>query len=524
VSRPVVLADASVSVRRLSKSYGSLRVLKEVDFTAARGRVHAVLGANGSGKSTLVKILGSVERYDSGSVTVFGRPVGSRDSRDLGLRIVHQHAPLIASQSISEATAMAMGYPVTRYGRIKWKQAKRTATQLCTAFHVGASPDSQIGSLGATSRALLALGFALHDVGEGPVALVLDEATASLPEHEASRYLTEVRRLADAGAAVIMVTHRLREVLDVADDVSVLAGGCVTAEGAVAEFDEERLAAAITALPVAQTGALDSEQATVATRESGLDRVWAAADRPSGPRIVAAPGTPAMRVENLGGRTIENLSFTVDPGEVLGVVGLAGSGREELPLLLGNVTPRISGSVWIGGTLVEPRAGPKAAIAAGLGLLPADRLQDGGAVSLRIDENLLMPDYRRYWNHAARARAAVSTAMTEFQVRGGTPRTSFGELSGGNQQKVILAKWLLTSPVVLVLDDPTQGVDPGSRRMIFELIRAAAASGVAVILFSTEPAQIAQLCRRVIVLGSSGASELRGADLTPEAVTRLAAI
>jgi ABC-type sugar transport system ATPase subunit len=511
-----------LGVRGVSKRYGSLLALEDVTLAASRGHIHALLGANGSGKSTLIKLLSGVEAPDSGRVILSGQEfsqVSLASARAGGLRIVHQHSPLIGSQTVTETVAMTMGYPTTPYGRVRWREARERASAVCASFAIDYAPDTPIAELGPTPRALLALAIALHGAEPARTALILDEATASIPDHEARQYLDRIRTLADQGMAVLIVTHRLGEVLTFADDVSVLSAGQLIASGPASDFDETSLAVAIT------SGQRSAQPAGTAANPKGratLSRLWSAAQRTP----LAGPGTAAetsLAVERLTGDLVRNLSFSLRAGDILGVIGSPEVGLLELPGLLANTRRRRSGVVRAGPVTVSPRGGPRAAIRAGLVLLPADRSQEGGIAGLRIDENLLMPEYTRYWHRRHQARSVAETAIGEFAVRGGSPGATFGILSGGNQQKVILAKWLLLAPRVLILDDPTQGVDPGSRELIFEVVRAAADEGISILMFTSEPAQLAALCSRVIVLRAGGATELAKSEMTAEALTRLAA-
>jgi ribose transport system ATP-binding protein len=233
------------------------------------------------------------------------------------------------------------------------------------------------------------------------------------------------------------------------------------------------------------------------------------------------PAEPLMEVEGLAGEQLADVSFTLHVGEILGLAGLKEAGIAELPLVLGGAQPRRGGRISVAGRELSLTSGPSAAMAAGIVLLPGDRAHDGGVRTLSLGENIMLPAFDRYWGRNDRERSVVDRLISDFDVRPPRPQALFGTLSGGNQQKALLAKWLHLRPAVLVLDDPTSGVDPGARQTIFELLRDAASEGLGILFFSTEPEQLASMCSRVLILKDGViAGSLTGAELSHQAISR----
>ena len=311
-----------------------------------------------------------------------------------------------------------------------------------------------------------------------------------------------------------MVTHRLKAVHAICDDVTILNDGKVTFTGPITGITQEQIIAKM----------LRQDQIVPETEErssgSELPKLWELGGRGS---AESAANEPALKVENLVADNLEGLSFEVARGEVLGIVGIADSGVNELPLVLFGDGRIDGGSISVYGKQLPRRMTPRRAIRSGLMLQPADRLRQGGVMSLSLRDNLQMPDEMSFWHKGKKDRAVVDKAIYEFDVRPRMSNMPFGKFSGGNQQKAIIAKWLKLHPSVLIMDDPTYGVDPAARKKIFSSIEDASANGVAIVVFSTEPEQLVNVCTRIIVLsGGKIAKELYKADgsLTRETIAR----
>ena len=500
----------------VTKSFANIRVLDSVEVSVADGQIHALLGANGSGKSTLAKILSGVYQPDRASIAIGGRPVPAilspRHANELGVAVVHQEAPLIDTASVAECVALHRGYP-TRSGLVHWRQLHSDVEAMLLRFQIHIDPHTLAGRLTPAERALVSLIIALDRAPAELSLLILDEVTASLPRDEAEPYLERVAGLAQSGVSVLMVTHRLAEVRSRASRMTVLRDGKVVHVGVPAETSDDDIIALM-------VGSQDSSQRRRASKTSVLGGFWSdfgiAAAGPPG-----KAGEPIMEVEGLAGGPLADVNFTLHAGEILGIAGLEEAGIGELPRLLGGAEPRRAGRIAVAGRELKADAGPKAAIAAGIGVLPADRTHEGGVRTLSVAENIMLPSFGRYWARRHREGTVLARLIADFDVRPPMPQALFGTLSGGNQQKTLLAKWMHLRPAVLILDDPTSGVDPGARQKIFELLRDAAGEGLGIVFFSTEPEQLAAMCSRVLILKDGViAGSLSGAELTHQAISR----
>jgi ribose transport system ATP-binding protein len=493
----------AVAGAEITKSFAGKRVLDAVDIDVADGEIHALLGANGSGKSTLVKILSGVYQPDGGSIAVGARKFSAIASPGqagrLGIAVVHQDVPLIDNISVAECIALFRGYP-TAGGRIRWRTLHREVAEMLARFDTRIDPHRLAGTLSPAERALVALIIALDGIEASSLSLlILDEVSASLPRDEAEPYLNHVAALARRGIGVLMVTHRLGELHGRADRVTILRDGRKVYGGPAGALDDDAIVAHM-------VGRDRAAGAVVAAGPSGRS---------------TAIGKTVLRIDGLKVDRLAGLGLELGAGEILGVAGLADSGIGELPQVLSGARARSAGTIAVNGRELPARGDPRASIRAGLAVLPADRLRSGGIATLPVAANITLPDVDRYFLRPAAERRMVNDVIVRFDVRPPLPDVLFGSLSGGNQQKAILGKWLHLNPAVLVLDDPTSGVDPGAREKIFELLRQAAAEGVGILLFSTEPEQLAALCSRVLVLRDGVvAAELAGADLNHETISQ----
>jgi ribose transport system ATP-binding protein len=496
----------AVAATQIVKAFAGKRVLDGVDIDVADGEIHALLGANGSGKSTLVKILTGVYQPDAGAVTIGGRSFGTiaspAEAGRLGIAVVHQDVPLIDTASIAECIALFRGYP-TRGGAIRWRTLRREVGEMLARFDARLDPDRLAGTLSPAERALVAIIIALDRVeSAGLNLLVLDEVTASLPRDEAEPYLDHIAAIAARGIGVLMVTHRLAELRGRVGRMTILRDGRKVFAGPADSL----------------------EDAAIVAHMVGRDPVAPEAARAAEPSAAPSAGTDGkaiLTIDDLAVERLDGLSLTLRPGEIVGVAGLAESGIGELPNVLSGARPYRGGSIAVNGHGLPRRGDPRTSIRAGLAVLPADRLRSGGIATLSVSDNISLPDVDRYFLRPARERAMVGDVIARFDVRPPLRDTLFGRLSGGNQQKALLGKWLHLGPRVLVLDDPTSGVDPGAREKIFAILRSVAADGVGILFFSTEPEQLAALCSRVLVLREGKvAAELAGTDLRHETISQ----
>jgi len=493
-----------LAVEGLSKTFYGTRALVDVSLHVRPGEVHALLGGNGSGKSTLIKVLAGVHRGDpGGTIDAAGEKVASDAvtpawASRAGLRFVHQDLGLFDALSVAENVFAGRPYP-RRLGRIDWRRTRRQAAEVLGRLETEIAPERPLAGLRPAERTLVAIARALHsDEGEKRSVLVLDEPTAPLPSHEVDVLLEAVRRLARAGEAIVYVSHRLDEVLSVSDRVTVLRDGHRVAERPVAGLDEATLVGDI-------VGAT-------------LDRLYP--EMPP-PRL----GEPVLSVRGLRGGPVRDVSFDLAPGEVLGIGGLVGSGRTTLLELLFGARPRDGGEVHVDGrvaTLASPRDGMRA----GLAYVPEDRARDSAFLDLGIPENMSAADPARYWRGGRfrhrREREDARADVAALGIRAPSLGAPLLQLSGGNQQKVVLDRWLRRQTRVLLLDEPTQGVDIASRAEIYQQVRRAVADGAAAVLVSSDFEELAHVSDRVLVLAGGRVVAEREGDVTRDWVTRQA--
>lgn len=471
--------------------------MADATLCVAAGEIHALVGQNGSGKSTLIKLLGGYVKPDHGDDVRFGgEPIdlwsADRDLRRR-IRIVHQDLGLVPTLSTVENLGLGRGYHTGPIGNIRWRREVRRAQDLLLGFGLAPDVRQPVLSLSAAERAAVAIVRALQDWDDSrPGLLVLDEPTASLNRGEVDALFREVRRVADRGAAVLFVSHMIDEVLELADRVTVLRDGHVVASGEpVAHLDGRRLVELIVGRSV--------------------DDLFPVADR--------SVGRPVLEAEMVFGFTLRGVTLKLHEGEVLGIAGLVGSGREEIAGALFGATPRFVGKV-----LVDKRkvfATPRDSIRAGIAYVPADRKNLGLDLEERLHEHVPLPrlgslQRRGRLRHRV-ARRDAAEWVERLQVQPPLLDRRMEKFSGGNQQKAVLARWLRTDPKVLLLDEPTQGVDVGAKAAIYQQVRDSARAGRAVLVASSDAEELVHLCDRVLVFRSgSVAVELRGATLSEE--------
>ncbi|HEX6763443.1 MAG TPA: sugar ABC transporter ATP-binding protein [Gaiellaceae bacterium] len=496
------MSTPAIEIEGLSKSFGGVRVLHEVGFTVERGEIHGLVGRNGSGKSTLIKILSGYHHPDAGgSLRVAGRdvplPVPPGHSQRLGLSFVHQDLGLTPGMTIMEN--IRIDRFETSFGwRIRWRRERERVRRDLERFDIEASPSSLVSDVSPVDRALVAIVRALtqlDDVDGG--VLVLDEPTAYLPFDGVGRLFDATREAARNGTGVIFVSHRLEEITALTHRVSVLRDGHLAGTVETAKATEAQLIELIAGGEITET-----VRSEAAIRDEVI-----------------------LRVDGLSGRTARNVSFVVRSGEVLGLTGLIGMGHEELPYLLFGARPANDGSIEVRGKPLRlDGLTPGRAMRAGVALVPADRQRASGVPQLSLRENLTLPNIDRFFILTAlnKRRETVHTRalLEHYGVRPASPGRELGTLSGGNQQKALLAKWFQRLPDVLLLHEPTQGVDVGAREDIFREIRHVADTyGTGILFISSDYDDFARICDRVLVFRyGSVVGELAGSSVTQERI------
>ena len=500
---------AALELRGVEKRFGAVHALKGVDLTVLPGEVHGLLGENGSGKSTLIKILAGYHAPDSGELHVGGHevrlPLHPGQFRHLGLSFVHQDLGLMPTLSVVENLRSYDLDSIGRPWRISWARERRRAREIFERYGLQLRPETAVADLSPTQRALLAIVRAVESmrgsVAEGHLAggvLVLDEPTVFLPRSGTDQLFSLVKGIAAEGSTIVFVSHDLDEVLEITDRITILRDGSVVNTVATHEVRKHELVEMIVgrALAAFEPHPRDATQRTVAASVTGL-----------------------------AGSSLSEASFDLHRGEVVGAAGLVGSGFDDLPYLLYGAQRPTAGRLRIGERELELAGlSPAVAMDAGLVLIPGDRQRDGLIGSLSISDNVTMPRLPEFRTPAGLARGRIwsdaDAICHEFDVRPPEANRAVSALSGGNQQKALLGKWLHARPQVLLLHEPTQGVDVGARLQIFELIRSVAAEGITALVASSDYEQLAAVCDRVLIFGLGRiVQELIGSDITKERIT-----
>ena len=496
---------AALAARRISKTFGDAKVLSEVDFTVGFGEVHGLLGTNGSGKSTLIKILAGYHDPDpGGTLRLFGQPaslpLAAVDARRKGMAFVHQHLGLIPSLTVLENLRIGE-FGAQSSWRIDWRAEAKAARESFARFGLDLDPAAEVSRLSAVQRALLAIVRAFEEVRsaqaqQGGGLLVLDEPTPFLPQSGVEQLFGLVRGVVAAGASVVFVSHDIDEVREITDRCTILRDGHMVSAVRTSAIERQDLVELI-----------------IGRKVKTYKIARAAADAP-----------PDIRIRDLAGPGVRNFTLDLRKGEIVGLAGLIGSGYSDAPYLLYGAVPAQAGTIEIDGrSHAIADLTPKSAQRIGLAFLPSDRLGAAGCGSLSVSDNVTLPvlsGFVRWFGLDRGAMEKTAGRLGEIHdVRPNSPALPLEALSGGNQQKVLLAKWLQTAPRLILLDEPTQGVDVGARQQIYAALDYASKAGAAILVASTDFEQLAQIASRVLVFARNRVvAELQGDDISKQSI------
>jgi D-xylose transport system ATP-binding protein len=488
-------------VQKVTKAFPGVRALDAVSLDLYPGEIHAVVGENGAGKSTLIKILAGIYTQDQGEISIAGRPCHFRDaadSRDAGVAVVFQELSLVPELTVGEN--IFLGREPSRFGIVQWAELYAEAEKLLRDLGLNIDPRTQVASLGTGQQQLVEIAKALSHHGR---ILVLDEPTAALSGGEAESLFSILDTLAARGTGIIYVSHRLEEVFRLSSRVTVLRDGQDLGTTDTRELTEQKVIAKMVGREVSQ--------------------LFPASTRSPGEVVLEVRRLSADDVHVPGKLAVNDVSFTVRRGEVLGIAGLVGSGRTELLMSIFGAFPgRVRGEIRVRGHQTRISR-PAEAIAHGLGFVTEDRKRSGLVLDQTVLSNMTLAALTRlsgrFLTDESREIAASGPLFDRLRVKAGSLFSLTGILSGGNQQKVVLAKWLMNETQILLLDEPTRGIDVGAKQEIYGMINELARSGLAIVMVSSELPEVLGLSDRILVMRHGHVTgEFTREQASPEAV------
>lgn len=496
--------SAVLQLQGITKSFGPVLVLQSVDLDVRPGEIHSVVGENGAGKSTLMKIAAGIHAPDAGTMLLDGRPHAPRTPRDAivaGIAMVHQELSLAPDVSVAEN--MLIGSKSGKGAFMDWRGVNSLAAKTLSEFGLDIDPTAAVSSLGVGYRQVIEI---LKALAMDPKLVIFDEPTSSLEAHESALVLDAIRRLASGGIGVVYVSHRMDEVFSISDRITVLRDGILVGTWNAKDVAREHVINSMVGREMTELYPAKADRSTLSLSKGGNE---------------------LLRVEALTRRgAFSNVGFTLHRGEILGFSGLVGAGRTEVMRAVFGAEPAEGGSVFLAGKPVR-FTHVSDAMDAGIAYVPEERKTDGLFLERSIEDNVLAGNFdqcsRGWWMRAELSRGLADELCTRLVVRARDTDQETSSLSGGNQQKVLLARWLATKPKVLIVDEPTRGVDVGAKGEIHRMLREYADAGNGVIVVSSEMPEIIGLCDRIVVLHEGTvAGELSGEDATEEKLVRLA--
>ncbi|MCP3028479.1 sugar ABC transporter ATP-binding protein [Halobacillus sp. A5] len=481
--RPVpVSLQPVLSMKGISKTFTGTTVLKNVNIDLYPGEVHALMGENGAGKSTLMKILSGVYAPDQegGTIRYKGEHVQWKDpllARKAGIGVIHQELNLSPNLSISENILMGTKYPRNKLGGVRWDEVHRMAEEVLVSMGSDLQPEQLVSTLSVAQQQMVEIARALSYKAE---VLIMDEPTASLTDKEIDGLFSIINDLRKHGVAIVYISHRMEEIFKIADRYTVLRDGEWIRSGPIQETNPEHLVSLMVGRDLKD---LFKRKGSLYKREDDH---------------------PALEVKGLSDSTfVEDLSFSIYPGEIVGFAGLVGAGRTELVRSLFGVSSMTKGEVWVQGEKVDIRS-PIDAIKYGVALVPESRKDQGLFLDMSVKENILLAEMKAFkkimklnWKEFNRS---ADNYIRDLRIKTASPAQPISGLSGGNQQKAVIARWLSTNPKVLLLDEPTRGVDIGAKSEIHKIISELADAGLAVLMISSELPEVLGVSDRIFVM------------------------
>ena len=479
----------------VTKSFGAVRALKGVSFDLSAGEVHALLGENGAGKSTLIKIITGAHQPDGGEIAINGERVeklSPAGTHKLGIACIYQQPALFPDLTVAENIGLRLER-AKNFSRVDWNSRRGQAQKLLQRIGAEISPEAEVRSLSMPEQQLVEIACAL---GAGARIVIMDEPTASLTQKETHLLFAVVRELRKSGVGVIYISHRLEEIFQLADRVTVLRDGESVGTRIVKSLNRS----------IVESSSDATIQPCNDLTESSLIKLMVGREVSAiYPPAESAPGEVVLALKNLscaaGG--VKKVSLEIRAGEILGMAGLVGAGRTELARILFGITPADSGEIILNGAPIKIHS-PQDAVAHGIAYVPEDRRRHGVILELPIAQNMTMAVHRQIfpgtWLRFGAEKQLALEFIRDLGVKTSGPDAPGNSLSGGNQQKISLARWLATKPKVLILDEPTQGVDVGAKSEIHKIIRALAKDGLAVLMISSDLPEILGMSDRIAVM------------------------
>jgi rhamnose transport system ATP-binding protein len=461
-------------MQHVSKSFGGAHALRDVHFEIYPGEVHALLGENGAGKSTLIKIITGVHQPDAGQLFLDGLPIrfaNTREAQEHGIAAIYQEPSLFPDLDVAEN--ILVGRQPLRNGRVDWKRMYQEASDLLRRLGLPIDPRTKARELSVAQQQVVEIARALSINAK---VLIMDEPTSSLTLREVEELFAIVRQLREAGTAIVFISHRLEELFALVDRVTILRDGAYVSTRSMADVTSDDLIR----MMVGRT----------------LSELF--------PKQVVAPGEVLLEVQGLGVEGIfSDISFQLRRGEILGMAGLIGAGRTNVARALFGTEPATAGTIKLDGKIVVIN-NPDTAMALGIGYVPEDRKEHGVVLQMGIGQNITLPILATFanlgWIDQQRELESAAESAQKLEVKMASVQQPVGQLSGGNQQKVVLAKWLGTQPRVLILDEPTRGIDVGTKAAVHHLMGGLAAQGIAILMISSELPEVLGMSDRILVM------------------------